>query len=187
MRYPLSERLEDHGPLAFSSRILAGHSNIFQERSALIFTPTRSIPPTFIGRGEFSVFLPICTPDFYACVLIRSYMSPRLWLDLIQQHTGFIRWTPLHNPTVTFTRYDTTMIRDDHATAGIKALRDALKVQTTGRRDGRSLYYFGAILDDDQSSAKFVYRQKQVSGSSKAGIKISVSQTIQARNVERSR
>lgn len=177
MRYPLSERLEEHGPVAFSPRMLAGHSDIFQERAALIFTPTGSIPQGFVGSGEFSVFLPVCTPDFYDCFLIRSYMSPRLWLDLIQRHTGFIRWTPLQSPTVTFTRCDTTLIRDDHATAGIKALRDALKLQTTGRRDGRLLYYFGAIRDDDQASAKFVYQQKQVSVSSKAGVKITISQT----------
>lgn len=176
MRYLLSERLEDNGPEAFSPRMLAGHPDLFQERSALIFTPTRNIPQSFVGRGELNVFLPVCTPDFYDCFFIRSYMSPRLWLDLIQRHTGFVRWTPLHNPTVTFTRYDTNMIRDDHATAGIKALRDALKLQTTGRRDGHLLYYFGAILDDDQASANFVYRQKQVSVSRKTGVKITVSQ-----------
>ena len=157
--------------------MLAGHSDIFKERAALIFTPTRSIPQAFVGSGEFSIFLPVCTPDFYECFFIRSYMSPRLWLDLIQRHTGVIRWTPLQNPTVTFTRFDTTLIRDDHATAGIKALRDALKLQTTGRRDGRLLYYFGAIRDDDPRSARFVYQQKQVPGPSKAGVKITISQT----------
>lgn len=175
MRYPLSERLEARGPLAFGRRVLAAHPDLFQERSALLFTPTRSIPQRFVGTGEFSVFLPVCTPDYYDCFLIRSYMSPKLWLDLIQRHTGFVRWIPLRSPTVTFTRCDTATIRDDHAMAGIKALRDALKVQTTGRRDGRRLYYFGAIRDDDNTSARFVYRQKQVSAASEAGLRVAVS------------
>jgi hypothetical protein len=36
--------------------------------------------------------------------------------------------------------------------AGAKSLVDALKVSTTGRRDGKRLYYFGAIFDDDPAN-----------------------------------
>jgi hypothetical protein len=45
-------------------------------------------------------------------------------------------------------RYDYFLIRSDHVAIGMKGVLDALKVRTTGRRDGRLLYYFGAIVDD---------------------------------------
>lgn len=46
-------------------------------------------------------------------------------------------------------RYDTNAHRLDVALGGAKAVLDALVDRRTGRKDGRSLYYFGAIVDDN--------------------------------------
>ena len=74
-------------------------------------------------------------------------------------------------------RYDTNLIREDHLVAGMKSLRDALKVKTAGRKDGHVLHYFGAIFDDDLESATFLCRQKKISTLSKAGVQVTVSES----------
>jgi len=55
---------------------------------------------------------------------------------------------------VMFVRYDCFLIRSDHLYIGMKALRDALKVRTTGRHDGIYLHYFGAIEEGPNSRAR---------------------------------
>ena len=37
---------------------------------------------------------------------IRTYASPRFWVDLLQQHTGNLRWTPVSRARFEFIRYD---------------------------------------------------------------------------------
>ena len=180
MQYPLSERIHDHGPTAFPAQLLATHSALFAERSALSFTPTENLPKHVVGTGRLDVFLPVCTPDFYECFFIRSYMSPRLWVDLLQRHTGFIRWTPASRAAVTITRCDTSVIRDDHFIAGTKALLDALKVQTSGRRDGQRLYYFGAIRDDSRPYVTVSYKQAVDPRGFKIGMRVTSQATAEA-------
>jgi hypothetical protein len=181
MPYTLSETLEENGPIAFPRQMLAKHSALFAERSALFFTPSANLPKHVVGSGPLDVFLPLCTPDFYECFFIRSYMSPRLWVDLLQRHTGFIRWTPAPHATVTITRFDTILIRDNHFIAGTKALLDALKIQTNGRRDGQRLYYFGAIRDDSLPYMTASYEQKRASASHKIGMRVTSCATRNAK------
>ena len=177
MSYTLSEIIEDNGPTSFKHKLLAKHPDLFMERSALFFTPTANLPSAFVGLGNLDVFLPVCSPDFYDCFFIRSYMSPRLWVDLIQRHTGVLRWATSAHSTVTITRFDQTLIRQDHFIAGTKALLDALKVQTNGRRDGRPLFYFGAIFDDAEQFVSITWEQKLASTPKKTGMRITVSPT----------
>jgi hypothetical protein len=174
MQYTLSETLEENGPTAFPTKLLSKHPDLYRDRVALFFTPTANLPPRVVGRGPLDVFLPLCTPDYYECFFIRSYMSPRLWVDLLQRHTRFIRWTPFPRATVTITRYDTSMLRQDHLVTGTKALLDALKVQTYGRKDGHPLYYFGAIRDDSAAYVTVTYRQGQVPTPEKSGVRLTV-------------
>ena len=136
------------GPRRFRKRELDSAEDLFRDRGALIFTPTDQIPNAWVGRGELLVRLPIVTPTYDEAFETRAYMSPRLWLDLIQRQTGKLRWTPLRPVNVHFHRFDVQSFRDDIAVSGIKALLDALKVRTSGRRDGVFLHYFGAIHDD---------------------------------------
>src|SRR5512132_224595 len=82
MEYTLSEAIQEKGPTSFSRKTLSEHPNLFAERSALFFTPTDRLPIQSVGVGDLDVFLPLCTPDWYDCFFIRSYMSPRLWVDL---------------------------------------------------------------------------------------------------------
>jgi hypothetical protein len=49
---------------------------------------------------------------------------------------------------VAFVRYDSFLLSYSDLAASIKALLGALIVSTTGRPDGRLLYYFGPIVDD---------------------------------------
>ena len=129
MQYTLSETLEENGPTAFPRKLLSKHPDLYKDRVALFFTPTANLPPRVVGQGPLDVFLPLCTPDYYEFIFIRSYMSPRLWVNLLQRHTGFKRWTAFPRATVTITRCDTRMIRKDHLIVGTKALLDALKVR----------------------------------------------------------
>ena len=174
MQYSLSEALEVDGPTEFDKDSLTQHSDLFAERAALFYTPTANLPERVVGKGPLNVFLPLSTPDFYECFLIRSYMSPKLWVDLLQRHTGFIRWTPFPRAIVTITRCDTSLLWQDHPIAGTKAVLDALKRQTNGRRDGHRLYYFGAILDDTAECVTIAYSQTEVSASTEMGVRISV-------------
>jgi hypothetical protein len=94
-----------------------------------------------------------------------------------QRHTGVLRWTPVPDASVSITRFDRALIREDHLSAGIKALLDALKVGPNGRRDGRRLFYFGAIFDDDVRSISLSWQQELVSTAKSTGMRIVVSPT----------
>jgi len=173
-RIELADIAGEQGPTVFSKAVLSKHHDLFSERSALLFTPTRQLPPNYIGSGSIDIFLPLCSPDYYEFESIAGYRSPRLWLDLIQKATGKIRWNPLTKAMVRFTRIDTAHIRDDHAILGMKALRDALKFNTYGRKDGKLLYYFGAIIDDDYKSATFEYHQCECATAENSGVRIQI-------------
>lgn len=177
MQYQLSETIGEEGPTSFTKKVLSRHPNLFAERSALFFTPTDKLPRQFVGVGDLDIFLPICTPDWYDSLFIRSYMSPRLWVDLLQRHTGVLRWTTASHATVTITRFDQAVIRQDNLVSGTKALIDALKVRTNGRRDGRPLFYFGAIFDDEERYVSISWQQQLVSTPEKTGMRITVSRT----------
>ena len=73
--------------------------------------------------------------------------------------------------------FDRALIRQDHLSAKLKALLDALKVGTEGRRDGRRLFYFGAIFDDDMRSISVSWQQELMSTAEKTGMRITVSPT----------
>lgn len=92
---------------------------------------------------------------------MRALRSPRLWVDLIQRHSGRLRWQPLLPAGIILRRYDYFSIRTDHLAIGMKGLIDALRVSTTGRRDRIYLHYFGAIVDDGPSFVDVTYEQKQ--------------------------
>ena len=144
----ISDELLYGRPVSFSRNRLKNQKDLFSHRNALFYTPTRNIPAEFIGVGPFTVTLPIAAPG---CIGFREnpgYFSPRLWVDLIQRQTGKIRWKPIMPAHVAFVRYDSSLLPDWNLAPSIKALLDAFKVSTTGRRDGRLLYYFGAIVDD---------------------------------------
>lgn len=144
----LSRIIEDYGPAEFTAEQLARAKNLFHQRSALFFTPTEAVPEEWIGRGRLTVTLPIPFPNWYEFYEVYAYKTPRLWVDLLQRATGKLRWTPLKPASVRMTRYD-TIRHPYHVMGGAKALLDALKESTTGRSDGRLLYYFGAIADDN--------------------------------------
>jgi len=174
LRRKLSDIISERGPTVFSKALLSQHDDLFSERAALIFTPTKYIPERHVGSGLINIFLPLCSPDYYEFESIAGYRSPRLWLDLIQKATGLIRWSPIGDAIVRFTRIDSELIRNDHAMIGMKALRDALKFQTSGRRDGSPLYYFGAIVDDDHKSSTFEYHQRKCTSTVNSGVEIQI-------------
>lgn len=144
----LFHALEESGPRAFSRAELDDEPDLFAQRAALFYTPTSSIPDCWVGQGPLDVTLPLATPTFYEWMEVWAHRCPRLWVDLIQRATGKLRWRPFPIAKVSFVRYDRMPNRDIYGVCGAKALLDALKVQTTGRRDGRTIYYFGAITDD---------------------------------------
>lgn len=170
----ISEKLMDHGPVAFSRELLSKQKHLFAHRSSLFYTPTENLPDEQVGTGPLEVSLPLATPDYNDCFEVRAYMSPRLWVDLVQRHTGKLRWTPITPAKVTIVRYDYVRIRSDHMVAGVKGLLDALKVGTTGRRDRIFLHYFGAILDDGPEFIKVRCDQRLVRHPKDACMKISV-------------
>lgn len=142
----LAREVDDSGPRQFSKQELASARDIFAERAALFFTPTQALPPKWVGTGRLNVKVPIPVPSWLEYWEVPGYRSPRFWVDQIQRATGKIRWRPLHPARVTFVIYD-TYVRGTHTIN--KAVLDALKVNTTGRRDGRTIHYFGAIVDDN--------------------------------------
>jgi hypothetical protein len=170
----ISAELEYKGPRSFSRVTLRNQKDIFWHRAALFYTPTANVPSDHVGSGVLDVTLPLVTPDYTDVFEISAYRNPRLWVDLLQRYTGKLRWKPIFPACVTFIRYDSVRIRDDHIRIGMKALADALKVKTAGRRDGRSLHYFGAIVDDAQKFAEFSYSQRIVGHPHKAKIRIRV-------------
>jgi hypothetical protein len=157
----LSKTIEYNGPTVFSAPRVAAEPDLFLHRAALFYTPTENIPEKWVGSGPLDVTLPIPTPSYYEFFELRGYRSPRVWVDLLQRASGKLRWRPLAHPKLTIIRYD-SMTLPSYAEVGAKALRDALKVRTTGRSDGMLLYYFGAIFDDDPSALpahEFVQQQ----------------------------
>ncbi|MFC1693184.1 hypothetical protein ACFL1R_06740 [Candidatus Latescibacterota bacterium] len=142
----LSRYFFEKGPKAFKASELEDHPELFSERAALFFTPTREIPKQFVGEGRLDVILHASLPSWIEYFEIHGLRSPRFWVDLLQRATGKIRWQPLKAPAkISFVNYDSYTRGADLL---IKAALDSLKESTTGRRDGRRLYYFGAIVDD---------------------------------------
>lgn len=170
----LSDHVYSNGATRFTVDQVAEQGDLFGHRAALFLTPTCNIPEEYIGRGPLDVRLPITTPDYLEAIEVRSYAIPRLWVDLLQRATGKIRWAPTHPARVTITRYDTVKLRSVHLVMGMKALLDALKVCTTGRSDGKSLYYFGAISDDDSRSIIGEWKQEIVAHRGLCGTRIAV-------------
>jgi hypothetical protein len=156
------------GPIAYSRREIAGCSNLFRDRAALFFTPTSRIPDSFVGNGRLRAKLPIPTATFEEVSEIRGYGSPQLWVDLLQRATGKVRWSVKFPAVVEITRFDSWELSQVDLVSSVKALLDALKCHTFGRADGRLLYYFGAIADDDAKSIELVMNQQVVASASKA-------------------
>jgi len=170
----ISDELQDRGPASFTIRRLQRQEHLFAHRSALFYTPTRNIPAQHVGSGPLDVTLPIATPDYTGLWEIRALGSPRFWVDLIQRHTGKLRWKPMFPARIIFRRYDYFTIRTDHLAIGMKGLVDALKVRTTGRRDRIYLYYFGAIVDDGPGFVERCYEQELVPSPKEAAVRIQV-------------
>jgi hypothetical protein len=170
----ISDELQERGPLSFTLRRLQKQGHPFAHRSALFYTPTGNIPPQHVGSGALDVTLPVATPDYTDLCEIRALGSPRLWIDLIQRHTGKLRWLPMLPARIVFRRYDYFSIRTDHLAIGMKGLLDALKVRTTGRRDRIHLHYFGAIVDDGPGFIEVTYEQELVPDPKEAGVRIQV-------------
>lgn len=170
----LSRKIYYNGPAIFTLNDILQQDDLFSHRCALIYTPTNNLPKDVVGVGNIDITLPIVTPDYLEVREIKCYASPRLWMDLIQRTSGFIRWTPIEKARVIITRRDFRRLRDDHYVIGAKALRDALKYKTTGRTDGLSLYYWGAIWDDDMKNADFTYIQETVTELTNVGMRIQI-------------
>lgn len=176
MKSDISELVLSRGPWKFSAKEVFNQDDLFRHRAALFLTPTKNIPSTWIGQGALDVRLPILSPDYIEFQEIRSYAIPRFWVDLIQQATGKIRWLPIEKAHITITRYDVIELRSDHFIIGSKAVIDALKFKTSGRRDGRNLYYFGAIYDDAPKYITSEYHQETVDCKSLCGLRIRVTE-----------
>lgn len=170
----ISEVITYEGPTVFTGQRLREQPDLFAHRAALFYTPTDQIPTEYRGHGALHAVLPLASPDWTECEEIRAYMAPRLWVDLIQRATGKLRWCPMCPARVTIVRYDCWSIRDDHLKAGTKAVVDALKAGTTGRPDGRLLYYFGAIVDDAPEFMHATYLQRATANPSEARLEIRV-------------
>lgn len=145
-RDDLSKRLYYEGPTAFSKADVANESDLFAHRAALLFTPTDRLPARLVGEGPLHVRLPFPPPTIYEFAQIPGLRSPRLWVELFQRATGKLRWRPMQRARVEFVCVDTHRWGPNRI--GHKALLDALKRVSTGRRDRRLLHYFGAIEDD---------------------------------------
>lgn len=146
--------------------------NLFQQRAALFYTPSQNIPDGLIGQGTLDIKLPLSVPTIQESSEIIAYRTPRLWVDLMQRATGKVRWHPFHPARVTIITYDSYIYP---VTAPFpKALIDALKVQTSGRRDGQWLYYFGAIQDDGYEDIESSLYQAKVENPNQAHCRIIV-------------
>ena len=171
----ISDELGMQGPTLFTRERLHQQEGLFAHRSALFYTPTENIPAYNIGADALDVTLPVVTPDYTCVQQIRAYSSPRLWVDLLQQQSGKLRWSPISPARLELVRYDYYVIRLDHAISGSKALIDALKVGTFGRRDGKYIYYFGAILDEGPDFIDLIVRQTLVEHPRDARVRVTVS------------
>ncbi len=170
----ISEEVIVSGPMAFSLQRLYNQEHLFAHRSALFYTPTENIPPEYVGSGSLDITLPVAPPDYTEFFEIRAHQIPRFWVDLIQRQTQKLRWKPISPAKVTFVRSDNFLIRPDHLAIGTKALLDALKVRTSGRRDGMYLHYFGAIIDDGPGFVDVQWSQKVVDHPRDAGVRVLV-------------
>lgn len=175
----LSREIDESGPAVFSRDRLKREQDLFSERAALFYTPTENIPDNYVGDGTLDVTLPVCLPSWLEFFEFRAYKIPRFWVDLLQRATGKLRWRPMCPARITYITYDSYRRRGSEILA--KALTDALKVSTTGRRDGKLLYYFGAIVDDNWDSiASIDLRQGTVRQPSEARCRVTVEQADSA-------
>jgi len=169
----LLDELYYRGPRQFTQRRIAREANLFAVRAALVYTPTSHIPATWIGKGRLDVWLPLAIPTLQEFLDCRSRQSVRLWVDLLQRATGKIRWLPNLPARVHIVRFDSAEYAEHNLC--VKSLVDALKASTTGRRDRRLLYYFGAIRDDaDRDFAEFRLTQEFVDSPAKSGTRVVV-------------
>jgi hypothetical protein len=167
----LLNELYYNGPQRFSSARLALERDLFSSRAALACTPTSHIPDAWTGTGALDVWLPLAIPTVHEFLDCRSRQSPRLWLDLLQRATGKVRWRPNVPARVHIVRFDSVVYSEHDLSA--KSLLDALKASTTGRRDGRLLYYFGAIRDDaNHDVTEFRLTQQLVDSPSISGTRV---------------
>jgi hypothetical protein len=176
--YPLIDAIEYGPPRLFTSNEIRESPDLFRERAALFYTPTSNLPLVWVGKGILDVTIPIAPPTSFEFMKIRWYRTPRFWVDLLQRATGKMRWTPMSPAEVRMIRYDTIKIGEGNAMGGAKSLLDALKELTYGRRDGHPLYYFGAIVDDNQKDLpKYGIEQVLVTNPSMAKCRIIVKQS----------
>jgi hypothetical protein len=175
-RLSLIESIEENGPpRLFSAAEVQASPNLFRERGALFYTPTRNLPSAWVGSGDLDVTLPIASPTFFEYLEIRWYQTSRLWVDLLQRATGKIRWTPMSPVEVIIIRYDAVEIGYGEGIGGAKALLDSLKEQTFGRADGHPLYYFGAIVDDNPDELlSYKFQEQLVEDPSQAKCRVIV-------------
>ena len=171
----ISDELEQKGPVAFSRTRLLRQKNLFAHRAALFYTPTEDIPPEYIGVGPLDIVLPVASPDYTEFLELRAYRYPRFWVDLMQRQTHKLRWQPMKPASVRFVRYDYFTISWPNLVCGVKALLDALKYSTSGRGDGKWLYYFGAIQEDARGFVEEKYEQELVSHPKDAKVRVQVS------------
>ncbi len=169
----LSDEIYYGPPRSFTRKRLAREPDLFKHRAALFYTPTEEIPKKFIGSSSLDIILPLPSSTLVEYQEIIGYRSPRLWVDLLQRATKKIRWEPIRPAHVTFIRYDSYEVGVVDLW-GIKALLDALKYRTTGRSDGRLLYYFGAIWDDGPKWVKIEVLQRKLNHPAKAHCRVIV-------------
>lgn len=170
----ISEQIVSNPPREFLKEELLNQDDLFAHRCALFYTRTINIPKGFVGSDELDILLPIPTPDYSEIFELKSYRTPRFWVDLIQRQTFKLRWQPARKARVEYTRFDYYKIRSDHFTIGTKALTDALKEKTTGRSNGKYLYYFGAIMDDGPDYIEVGLKQELVEHPKDSGIRVHV-------------
>jgi hypothetical protein len=169
----LLDELYYKGPKQFTAARIAAEKDLFAVRAALVYTPTSRLPAEWIGSGPLDVWLPLAIPTLQEFLDSRSRQSVRLWVDLLQRATGKLRWRPNIPAYVHIVRFDSTEYAPHNLC--VKSLLDALKASTTGRRDRRLLYYFGAIRDDNNTDlVEFQLTQEHVNSPAKAGTRVIV-------------
>lgn len=180
----LAAQVEGSGLRSFSKRELSLASDLFAQRAALFLTPTAALPSRWIGHGQLDVWIPLPVPSWLEYLEVPGYRSPRFWVDQIQRATGKIRWHPFKSACIQFIVYD-TYPRGSEMT--IKALLDALKQKSTGRRDGQTIHYFGAVVDDNwESLHRFDIIEEQVNAPRDIGCRIVVSESLSKSRVPES-
>ncbi len=163
-----------NAPVSFSKERLKSQPNLFAHRAALFYTPTDHLPAEYIGKGPIDICLPIPTIDFTESHELKANLCPRFWVDLIQRQLFKLRWEPFIKSSVIITRCDIYKIRTDHLAGSIKSLLDALKFKSYGGKNGKPLYYFGAIIDDSMQDIELKINQELVSHPSQAKVCIEI-------------